>query len=45
MATGAAWLKAGTHRGMRRTKTYSQEGRRKTYLTLAGQLMEGLDPV
>jgi hypothetical protein len=28
----------------RRRKTFLQEGRRKTYLTLTGLLMEGLDP-
>jgi hypothetical protein len=35
MATEAAWLKGRN----------SQEGRRKTYLTLTGLLMEGVDRV
>jgi hypothetical protein len=40
VATGAAWLKAGTHREEEKNKTSLQE--RKTYLTLTGLLMEGL---
>jgi hypothetical protein len=51
VATGAAWLKAGTHREEEKNKTSTQEERkkkeerrkerRKTYLTPTG-LMEGL---
>jgi hypothetical protein len=58
VATGAAWLKAGTHREEEKNKNIltgrkkeerrkkeRKKERRKTYLTLTGLLMEGLDRV
>ena len=45
MATGAAWLKGRNSQGGREEQKYpyKKEKERKTYLTLTGPLMEGVD--